>query len=339
MSDLTAAYLDRLEERLVRKLPKSQVQEHVNEVRAHLTESIATLETEENADPELAALKRISPDKLLAKNLIRARKGLDTRPGWRFVALPTILLAIYGVILVYISATENEQFAFQPTITFLHLAIPTLLLYGMVRARRLLIGPITIAFTLFFLVFIAGESIWGPFGVSDHSARLRAKTLGGFQAYIDDLENKITAGQSVRSGGTFPTDLRRGTAYLAPIPSNPQNHQIAFGIVVAREEIKGFYFLHESATEVDARSHWLQNGEGYFAYAQKQIEEQKGYLQIWKETKTGIAHLPLVGWAIATYLTPNLLGILAIGGLLIGLGSIKDRLISALWKPERLAGS
>ncbi len=335
MADLTTAYLDRLEERLYRKLPKSEVEEHVKEVRAHLVESIATLEIEENADPELAALKRIGPDKLLAKNLIRARKGLDTRPGWRFVALPALLLAIYGVIVVHVGADQHIAAVYQHLAEFLTVAIPTTLLYGMVRARRLLISPTLAAFVPFMLIFVGGDLIWGHFGISDYSARKRVETIAGFQAHLDDLEGNITAGQSVRSGAAFPVKLKRDKSYLAPVLSKAVNHHMALGIVVAHEKVGGYY-LQEVATEAQARADWLKNGEAYFAHAQKQINEQKNGIKMWTETKTGLVYLPSLLWAFVKFTTPFVLGLLAIGGLLIALGSAKDRLTTALWKPERL---
>lgn len=219
MSEAIEIYLSKLESRLSRKLVKSEVSDHVQEVRAHLHESVENLRSDGNAAPEITALKRLGPDKLLAENLVRAQKGLDSKPSWRFIVLPSIALLALGVAAEVISLTDTFPASIWVLLTWLPTIFIILVALAVIRSRRLLIGPLAVAFTIFVIGLTTVESIWGPFGISSHSAERRKEEVAGFEKYISELESQVSAGKQVLAGGTFGPFLKQGiTLCLHPNP-------------------------------------------------------------------------------------------------------------------------
>ena len=87
------SYLYRIE----RKLPKAIAADSTQEIRAHLTESVAdcmALGLNEEA-ASLEALRRIGSDKAIVEGLLRAHRGLDEKSIWRLSCFLVVLPAIY----------------------------------------------------------------------------------------------------------------------------------------------------------------------------------------------------------------------------------------------------
>lgn len=337
MSELIDRYLLNLESRLAKKLHNHEAEEHIGEIGAHLFESVATLQAEGDSNPEVTALKRVGPDRLLAENLIRARRGLDSVPGWRFVIPPALLLLAYGVLTGSFIIWERIPSAVEPLMTWLPISIVSLFFFGMIRSRRLLIVPTFAAFAVFLALFLGVEIVWGPSGFSDYSARKRVRTMEGLQTQISELQKDIETAQSVRSNSPFPQELRVKAAYLAPTTSSIQDVHLHFGLIAINQGVRQTSYLREVNTEAQAQSDWSKYGKAYLSYTTDRAKEEQTLLRVWSEREIGPKLYLSMLWRSSVSMTPLVAVIFGVGTILLGFAALRRRLIKALWNPERLA--
>lgn len=335
MSELIESYLSKLESRLSRKLVKSEVSDHIQEVRAHLHESVENLRSDANATPEVTALKRIGPDKLLAENLVRAQKGVDTKSSWRFIVLPSIALLALGVTAEVISLTDTFPVSIWVLLTWLPTIFIILVALAVIRSRRLLIGPLAVAFTIFVIGLTTVESIWGPFGVSSHSVERRKEEVAGFEKYISHLESQVSAGKQVLAGGTFGPLLKQGNALLAPKPlqrvtvvHEPLN-------LSSTKQTYPMAMLVSVQGEAEARSLWKKHSEAYFTWVNRQLAEQHFHLRTWKSEAFMPSPLTIAKNLLITGLY-SMTVVVIVCFVSLGFVRVRQRLIGLAWRPERI---
>lgn len=335
MSELIEDYLSNLESRLSHKLPKIEVAEHVKEVRSHISESVSCLQIEGETHPDVIAVKRLGPDRLLAENLVRAKRGLDTRSSWRFIVLPAICLAVFGAGVEIVNLNDSTPLSVETSLTWLPGIFLALVSLAVIRSRRLLIGPLAATFATFVLGITTVESVWGPFGISSYSAERRKEEVVGFQRYISELETKEIAGKQVMAGNAFSPSLKEGLSFLAPRPVQGQSVMHDPIRLTKTTTSYPMALLVSVPTEKEAQSLWSNHGQAYFTWSDGQLSEQRDLMSHW----TGEKIFPHPLTIAKNILMSGLYGMVVVFAfcfLSLGLVRARERVINLAWKPERI---
>lgn len=161
MGELVDSYLNKLEAKLLKALPKDVADDHVKEIGAHLNESIASQidQGKTEVDATSDALKSVGSYVLVADGLIRAHAGITEESVWRTAAIPASLSAMYWFL-------PMAWHSWQPGLLMWSwvFLVPLLFVVTFVRAcvrsRRLLIAPTGLALFLVLLGAIADNALY-----------------------------------------------------------------------------------------------------------------------------------------------------------------------------------
>lgn len=337
MPNLTDAYIARLSNRIGRKIPVLEVQDHVQEIRHHIAECRATLERDGVApeQAEVEALKQLGSERLIAEGMIREHRGFAVRSVWRIALIPSLVLVVAFLV--------PEAFMIWPitmgamdVMIWLPAIGTALFVFACLRSRRILLLPMAAVLVLTFagsLLFFAN----GPSGVTAHAAIEREKNITGFDREIARLRGDYAAAKSVPASGPIPAAFRSGAGFLAPqVQDSPSYERSIYNPVGWPTPSQRRVVLAPAATEGEARQGWLQSGPAYAHQLANDIAEQQSERSYWVQSKGGWDKLGQAAGmgvvftlqAIAVFAAINFA---ALGGLML-----RDRIIRSRWRPDRV---
>ncbi len=338
MGEIVEKYLTNLERRLARKLPPFEVQEHLIETRAHLSDSSMALAAEGDASPEMTALKRLGSDKLLAEELIRARRGLSSMPSWRIALAPAVTFVFAAMVEIAVSYMRVDiPRGIQPVLEGLLLVPLVLLIVAVVRSRKLLWGSNIAAFGILISFVICVESIWGHFGISQGSANKRYESVKGFQDHISQLNQTLAQAKAYSADKPISSALRRGSFYLSPVAYQAPSINVSYFGIPVHNGTKAFSTLREVSSEHQARQDWAKSGHLFVSYTEGELREAKKSLQEWRETKLGAPLMLLMLKNLSLVMAPVAITVCLLNLITLGLLSVRTKMLKVFWQPERLA--
>ncbi|HVT11960.1 MAG TPA: hypothetical protein VHE55_06810 [Fimbriimonadaceae bacterium] len=336
MANRIEAYMARLGRRIGRKLP--QKEEFLREIRQHLEESRAALATDGMVGEaaEIEALRRMGSERLIAEGLVREHRGYGVRSPWRLGFLPALVLLV-GFVLptifmlwMPIGLSIFEGLLWLPSIGTL------LFVLACLRFRRILLLPLAAVLGASMIMGIASVAL-GPKGVTAYSAVLRKENIAGFDREIARLKAEYETARTATGATVLPASLARGHGYYyaAPVVSAaPELDRSIYNPIGTVTSHPQAYLLGMPKEEAVRR--WKENGRFYSSQLLGQIQQQQTYRSAWLTSEGGWGTVGFASWRelifnLKAFLFFGILNLLALGVL-----RLRDRLIQARWRPERV---
>jgi hypothetical protein len=332
MVNLIDAYLVKLESRLKKKIPATEVIEHVTEISTHLRESVADRmrkgESETNAS--ISALRSIGPYRLVANSLIRARFGVDDRSSWR-IAWPILTSLVVYFALMFGIEYELFPFWFFAYVSWVATAFMALFIVIVWKSRRLLWAPLTATVGAVCFVVVASQIAL--------TNQLHSKTLKSMDTMIFDGRRLAASAEAATKG--MPSDLmieRKDGGYQAPDHQLVNySHQLNWTPILIKDKQALHYGLSIVNSKSKAEALWRKNGAQFAASLRNAVQselknraeivaEKPGLLEVWISVGNAV---PAAAGFLLILIGFNLLILLLEVGL--------RKAITMMWRPERLA--
>ncbi|MDR3689184.1 MAG: permease prefix domain 1-containing protein [Fimbriimonas sp.] len=339
MADLIDAYVSRLRFRLLRRLPRAVVDDHVKEIAGHLRESVADRirsgMPEHQASTE--ALRSIGCDRLVADSLIRARTGIDRRTTWSLCRIAGPILLLYGVIpLSFFYLEPVPEWLMNETNWLPSLFVITFG-YSCWRSRKLLIGPMAAIAALVCVAVLTEALAFGPMGYTSMSRQARAHTIAGFDRNIGQFEEEIEFARSRSWTKGFPSCLRSGEYFLAPKPQTVVDERYISGVPIATSSSRSTQpMLMPCATRQEAEGFWKRYGATFAPIIEQSLREAKSNQAFWRAAWMTPHELGLVVWRTASIYGLILGVVVAINIWILAMEAAYRTLVARLWRPSRL---
>lgn len=336
-SNLVDAYLFRLRSRLLRRLPGDVADDHVNEIRMHLNQSIADQVLigvpEDRAIVD--SLRRVGSDALVADGLIRTHSGIADLPVWRLAWLPTLIgLAYCFIPLMY---TEGPTPEWLPAVLWLPSCFLVAFSYACWRSRRFLLTPIAVGAFVVFSGLILQTVAFSPIGLTKRSQEMRSRSLIGYQRQIANCTLSVTQARSLMAADGRRIDQSGQAERVAP--KRVRDVEFASGPYspIEREVDHGWTVnLAPVTTIAEAKDLWRKNGSSYIQMQTQTLQRAEADYQSFRALKLDGAELTSVMLRIGTAVL-TILGIVAtLNASVLGLGMLYRVAIARRWRPERL---
>ncbi len=342
MANLIDTYLHRVEQRLVKRMPRPNAEECVREIGSHLIEDVQNqIESGMSLeDAEIRAIQNLGSDRLIADSLIRSHSKIDKLSVWRTSWVSMTILLLYGIIPV-----TFMQFSPVPEwlLSFVGL-LPTCFLasfcYGIWRSRRIVVKPVITCVAIVFASVIFEAVLFSPSGVTPMSARARNVMVSNFESSIASMDAKLVAAKDIQQDQLFPIVFRDKNAYLAPTTDLGTVQSEIAGIPFTRST--GYQWsthLDSFETEKEARMHWKKFGQAYIDSTTIELNEQRNNQEqvrsqrLDSTTAVGIAKRTGLGALTVVAF------VLALNFAVLGLSHLIRVIVRLKWRPAKLAST
>lgn len=283
MPDTVADYLARLQSRLLRKMPKSVADEHVLEIELHLRESIADelAQGKSEAEAELAAIRALGSDVLIAESLIWHHRGLNSCSDWRFAWVPAAILISYGALAW---GVVDVRWHYPSWISTYAIWVPALFVttfsISCWRSRRLLLKPIAVAASVFLAVILFTYCLFGSSGFSARSEEMRQANVREIDNDMSYLVENLQSAKTLQKGAM--SGLPLNGMYQSPDQSymliNAHSYYVPPIVSIIKKPV---WQLNYTPSRTTAKELWLKNGKQYFAQLAGSLEEMQSRRAHW----------------------------------------------------------